>query len=424
MSEKCGARNAERGVASREDAEGRKVKFGDIAINSVAKKKPTAEDAVHYIGLEHIDPGSFVVSRWGGDVAPVGDKLLMKKGDVLFGRRRAYQRKVAIAPFDGIFSAHGMVLRPKIDVIDEKFFPFFIASDQFMDMAVKISVGGLSPTINWKTLKECEFNLPPLARQRELANLLWAANDLKESYKKAITATDEMLKAKFREMFGEVRNSECGIRNGNGGVASRGDAEERSEFDFSAKEIGLSKWVSIGEVADVFSGGTPCRNKPEYWDGGTIPWVKTTELQNTYIHETEEKITAMGVKNSSAKLMPENTILVAMYGQGKTRGMTGCLSIPATTNQACACIVARDCVDVRYLWMFLILSYHDLRRLANSTSQANLSLDIIKRFQIPLPPLSLQREFVAIAERADATKSALKQSIADIEQVMKGLING
>ena len=210
MRGKCGVRNAECRVASREGAEARKVKFGDIAINSVAKKKPTAEDAVHYIGLEHIDPGSFVVSRWGGDVAPVGDKLLMKKGDVLFGRRRAYQRKVAIAPFDGIFSAHGMVLRPKIDVIDEKFFPFFIASDQFMDMAVKISVGGLSPTINWKTLKECEFNLPPLARQRELADLLWAANDLKESYKKAITATDEMLKAKFREMFGEVRNSECG----------------------------------------------------------------------------------------------------------------------------------------------------------------------------------------------------------------------
>ena len=201
---------------SRGEAEMRRVKFGDIAFNSVAKKKPTAEDAARYIGLEHIDPGSFVVSRWGGDVAPIGEKLLMKKGDLLFGKRRAYQRKVAIAPFDGIFSAHGMVLRPKTDVIDERYFPFFIASDQFMDMAVKISVGGLSPTINWKTLKECEFDLPSIERQRELANLLWAASDLKESYKKAITATDEMLKAKFREMFGEA------------GDTSRGGAESRS----------------------------------------------------------------------------------------------------------------------------------------------------------------------------------------------------
>ncbi|MBP5543080.1 MAG: N-6 DNA methylase [Kiritimatiellae bacterium] len=194
----------------------RKVKFDDIAINSIAKKKPTEADAAHYIGLEHIDPGSFVVSRWGGDVAPIGDKLVMKKGDLLFGKRRAYQRKVAIAPFDGIFSAHGMVLRPKKDVIDERYFPFFIASDQFMDTAVRISVGGLSPTINWKTLRECEFALPPLDRQRELAELLWAANDLKEAYKKAIAATDEMLKAKFSEMFED-----------SGGDGSRRDAKKQ-----------------------------------------------------------------------------------------------------------------------------------------------------------------------------------------------------
>ena len=116
MSGKSGMRNSGGGIAVRGGAAARsaagatrRVKFEAIAINSVAKKKPTAEDAAHYIGLEHIDPGCFVVSRWGGDVAPIGDKLLMKKGDVLFGRRRAYQRKVAIAPFDGIFSARRMV---------------------------------------------------------------------------------------------------------------------------------------------------------------------------------------------------------------------------------------------------------------------------------------------------------------------------
>ena len=420
MSVKCGMRNSGSGIAARGGAATRsaavatrRVKFDAIAINSVAKKKPTAEDAAHYIGLEHIDPGCFAVSRWGGDVAPIGDKLLMKKGDVLFGRRRAYQRKVAIAPFDGIFSAHGMVLRPKTDVVDEKFFPFFIASDQFMNEAVRISVGGLSPTINWKTLKDYEFDLPPLDEQKKLAELLWAANDLKESYKKAITATDEMLKAKFREMFGDA-----------GDDGSRRGTEKQSKSDSYQKILASTKRVCIEEIADVFSGGTPNRDKPEYWKEGSIPWVKTTELKNSFINDTEEKITELGLENSSAKLMPINTILVAMYGQGKTRGMTGCLSIPATTNQACACIVAHDCVDVRYLWMFLILSYQDLRRMANSTSQANLSLDSIKHFQIPLPPLALQREFVAIADKAESAKANLKKSIAAIDQVMKGLING
>ena len=128
--------------------------FDQIAINSTAKKKPIDADKEHYIGLEHLDSGCLIVSRWGAEVAPIGEKLLMQKGDILFGKRRAYQRKVGIAPFDGIFSAHGMVLRPREDVVTKEFFPFFIASDQFMERAVRISVGGLSPTINWKDLKE------------------------------------------------------------------------------------------------------------------------------------------------------------------------------------------------------------------------------------------------------------------------------
>ena len=102
-----------------------KFRFDEIAFNSTLKKKPVEEDKIHYIGLEHIEPGNFSITEWGSDVAPVGEKLIMKKGDILFGKRRAYQRKVAIAPFDGIFSAHGMVLRPKTDVIDADFFPLF-----------------------------------------------------------------------------------------------------------------------------------------------------------------------------------------------------------------------------------------------------------------------------------------------------------
>lgn len=183
-----------------------KYRFDEIAINSTQKKKPTEEDKVCYIGLEHIDSGCFDVVRWGSDVAPTGDKLLMQKGDVLFGKRRAYQRKVAIAPFDGIFSAHGMVLRPNLKVIDANYFPFFISSDKFMETAVRISVGGLSPTINWKDLARQEFELPSLDEQKVLADKLWAAYRLKEAYKKLLVATDEMVKSQFIEMFGGGAN--------------------------------------------------------------------------------------------------------------------------------------------------------------------------------------------------------------------------
>lgn len=153
-----------------------KYRFDEIAINSTAKKKPVEEDKYTYLGLEHLDSGSLKVTRFGSDVAPIGEKLLMKKGDVLFGKRRAYQKKVAIAPFDGIFSAHGMVLRPKEEVIDKDFFPLFISSDYFLDAAIKISVGSLSPTINWRDLKGLEFELPSLEEQKRLAEILWSIN--------------------------------------------------------------------------------------------------------------------------------------------------------------------------------------------------------------------------------------------------------
>ena len=181
-------------------------KFDEIALNSTEKKKPVDEDKYTYLGLEHLDSDSIYVTRYGADVAPKGDKLIMKKGDVLFGKRRAYQKKVAIAPFDGIFSAHGMVLRPKEDVIDKDFFPMFIKSDYFLDAAIKISVGSLSPTINWRDLKELKFELPSLEEQRDLAEVLWAIYDMKDRYKKLILATDELVKSQFIEMFGTIES--------------------------------------------------------------------------------------------------------------------------------------------------------------------------------------------------------------------------
>lgn len=181
-----------------------KYRFDQIAINSTEKKKPVEEDRFAYIGLEHLDSGSLKVTRFGSEVAPIGEKLVMRKGDVLFGKRRAYQKKVAIAPFDGIFSAHGMVLRPKEDVIDKNFFPLFISSDYFLDAAIKISVGSLSPTINWRDLKELMFELPDLDDQRKLSKVLWSINDTIEAYKRLILATDELVKSQFIEMFGDV----------------------------------------------------------------------------------------------------------------------------------------------------------------------------------------------------------------------------
>ena len=181
-----------------------KYRLDEIAINSTEKKKPIEADKDTYIGLEHLDSGCLEVTHWGADVAPIGDKLVMRKGDVLFGRRRAYQKKVAIAPFDGIFSAHGMVLRPIESVISKEFFPFFISSDYFLDAAIKISVGSLSPTINWRDLAKLEFQIPSLEEQEAISSILWAMNRLKVAYTNLLQQADALVQSQFVEMFGEL----------------------------------------------------------------------------------------------------------------------------------------------------------------------------------------------------------------------------
>lgn len=150
-------------------------RFDQMATNVNARiDNPSKSGMQHYVGLEHLDADSLKIRRWGKPDDVEATKLMFNKGDIIFGRRRAYQRKLGVAEFDGICSAHAMVLRAKPDVVIPDFLPFFMQSDHFMKRAVEISVGSLSPTINWKTMAVQEFELPPISQQRELVGVLRA----------------------------------------------------------------------------------------------------------------------------------------------------------------------------------------------------------------------------------------------------------
>ncbi|MEQ3694663.1 MAG: restriction endonuclease subunit S [Thalassolituus sp.] len=151
-------------------------RFDEIAQNISERVDPNNTDLEVYIGLEHIDSESLHIKRFGTPDDVNGQKLKFYKGDIIFGRRRAYQRKAGIATCDGFCSAHSLVLRANPDVIDPELFPFFMHSDLFMNRAVDISVGSLSPTINWGTLKHQEFLIPPKYQHASIAELLWASD--------------------------------------------------------------------------------------------------------------------------------------------------------------------------------------------------------------------------------------------------------
>lgn len=166
LGELCGEKQTFGKALSKGDFE--TVKFEKVAICISERVEPQKTDLTTYVGLEHLDPDNLVIARNGVPDDVIGTKLKIYKGDIIFGKRRAYQRKVAVSHFDGIASAHSMILRANENNIEKDFLPFFMQSDVFMNRAVQISEGSLSPTIKWKTLAVQEFSLPKKTKQKEL----------------------------------------------------------------------------------------------------------------------------------------------------------------------------------------------------------------------------------------------------------------
>lgn len=176
-------------------------------------------------------------------------------------------------------------------------------------------------------------------------------------------------------------------------------------------------WIRLENIAEWGSGGTPSRKRKEYYNGN-IPWIKTGELNNGYIFNSEEKITELGLKNSSAKLYPINTVIIAMYGA--TIGKVGILSIEATTNQACACAIVYKNILFKYVFHYLIYQKEAFINKSKGGAQPNLSQEIIKKHEIPLSPIKEQQRIVnrieSLFAKLDRAKELIENTLAQFEQ--------
>ncbi len=176
------------------------AKFEKIALNISERVEPKQTDLEIYVGLEHLDSDDLVIRRKGKPEDVIGTKLKIFKGDIIFGKRRAYLRKVAVADFEGIVSAHSMVLRANEENIEKDFLPYFMQSDEFMNRAVQISEGSLSPTIKWKTLAQQEFILPKREKQAKLIDMFKQFDEARE----LIRQQKETLKKLKQKLLNEI----------------------------------------------------------------------------------------------------------------------------------------------------------------------------------------------------------------------------
>ncbi|MCP9803100.1 restriction endonuclease subunit S [Cyanobium sp. T1G-Tous] len=184
------------------------------------------------------------------------------------------------------------------------------------------------------------------------------------------------------------------------------------------------KGLQIGDFCEVSAGGTPDTSIKEYWEDGTIPWMSSGEVHKQRIKETDSCITTLGLKNSSAKFFPKDSVLVALAGQGKTRGKVAISELELTTNQSIAAIiVAKDICDPEFLYYNLSSRYEELRSLSGGSGRAGLNLSILSAIEIHLPPVPEQKKIAEILSGTQGNLNSVAEEIAKLDNLEKCLLS-
>lgn len=362
------------------------VKLGDVAI----EKRETwtgSTQGVPIIGLEHLVPGEITLSSWDSDTDNTFSKMF-RKDQVLLGRRRVYLKKAVIAPFDGICSGDITVIEAIPGKISPRLLPFIIQNERFFDYAIQGSAGSLSPRVKWEHLKDYEFNLSDYEEQESLANKLWSALKLKESYHALLLATDEMVKSRFIEMFGTLDSPKVPVKR----MIEVSKASGQYGLNASAVNYieGRPRYIRITDICD---------------DGSLNDDIKCSDIDD------------------STCSVNKGDVLFARTGAtvGKTylhRSGDACFAgylIRYSFTEA---------VDPEYILAYTHSdTYYDwVLKSQKVGAQPNISASQYDNMPILIPGRKEQEAFLCLYRQADKSKFELKQAIEKIDKVMRALL--
>ncbi|MEQ8640456.1 MAG: restriction endonuclease subunit S [Alphaproteobacteria bacterium] len=288
--------------------------------------------------------------------------------------------------------------------IDQRFLGYFLAQvdyDGLQDRQVK------GNTLNQEKIDRIEIWLPPDDEPKHIADVLDLVRQAIQLQDNGLAIAQDLKRAAMYTLFTK---------------GLRGEAQKETEIGPVPESWELG---SLGTHFSVVSGGTPSRRNPTFWHGGEIPWAKTTEVNYCVIRETEEHITPAGLIGSAAKLLPPGTLLMAMYGQGVTRGKVAILGIEAACNQACAAIrPSSGAIETRFLYHFLVSRYEEIRQLAHGGQQQNLNLEIVRGLSICFPPEKAeQNEIVAVLDAIDRKIDLHRRKRGVLDDLFKALLH-
>ena len=315
---------------------------------------------------------------------------------------------------------------PLFDVDTKRINPVYLyllsATKPFVQYAQSCSRGTTNrQRIDIDAFLSLQIPLPSLEEQNKIVTAynttITQADDLSQQAGDINDQIEEYLK----DSLGIEKSNEMEDTNSNGFLhfVKYKDIDKWG-YDFilkNSKSLSSTKYTTkkICQLCDLSSGGTPSRSRKEYY-GGDIPWIKTGELQNEVLFDTEEKLTLLGLNNSSAKLYPKNSLVVAMYGA--TIGKTAKLGVEATTNQACAVLfnIDNNQIQTDYLWLYLQSQTDKLKSMAYGGAQPNINAGIVANYEVPIPPADIQNEIVNHITALRAEQKNLQQQASDLRQ--------
>ena len=372
-------------------------KFDEIAQKISKTIDPNETTLEIYVGLEHIDAEDLHVRRKGSPDDVKGGKLRCYPGDVIFGKRRAYQRKAAIVDFDGICSAHAFVLRANSDVIDPKLFPFFLHSNQFMHRMVDISVGGLSPTINWGDLKHQEFLLPPKDQQAQLAKLLWAMDEVIEK-EKHILDTSEILKYTSIEEFltGSIRLGKY----------------KNPWQEYRLDELAKYRRGSFPQ---------PYGSKEWYDEVNGSPFIQVYDIDYDLKLKEDTKSKISDKAKPMSVFVPKGTLIISLQG---SIGRVAVTQYDAYVDRTI--LIFQDFlkeIDFKYFTYTIQRIFNIAEKTAPGGTIKTITKEALSHFQINLPCFEEQRLIGERLSLLDQTVFDIKAKIGSTQSLQKSIIN-
>ena len=369
----------------------RKVTFGEVArCLTETETNPQAKGLNRVVGLEHIDPEDLRVKRWAAIEDGTSFSRVFRAGQVLFGKRRAYQRKVALADFDGICSGDILVFEARTDVLLPELLPFLAQTEGFFQHALGTSAGSLSPRTKWSEMANYEFLLPPMEEQRRIADILWAAEEAIKAYDLSLEQATKTLSVILIDVF----------------------PPQTAESEYPYKRLDQISMVDRGKFAH-----RP-RNLPHFY-GGKYPFVQTGDVAAIQGELKNYTQTLSEEGKSISRSFPTGAILITIAA---VIGQTAITTFETWCPDSVVGIVPHNQMNVRYLEYFLRTKQTELdQKSATQTAQKNINLTVLRPLMVPVPPKAIQDTIAAQIRKAESGIESIKEHISTLVSLRKSL---